>query len=99
MFRAFRRRFRSTPGPQDTMTRLDRAALALAKHAPGATASCIAFAARPVARGLGTASNQSRHRPGASGRQQGDSAEVLAGLYLVMRFLQRGFKALAEASR
>ncbi len=26
-----------TPGPRDTMTQIDRAALALAKHAPGAT--------------------------------------------------------------
>jgi hypothetical protein len=26
-----------TPGPRDTMTRIDRVALALAKHAPGAT--------------------------------------------------------------
>lgn len=44
-----------TPGPRDTMTRIDRAALALAKHAPGATR--LVFRVRHASRRL-----RSRHR-------------------------------------
>jgi pimeloyl-ACP methyl ester carboxylesterase len=39
-----------TPGPRDTMTRIDRVALALAKHAPGATR--LVFRGRHVPRRL-----------------------------------------------
>jgi pimeloyl-ACP methyl ester carboxylesterase len=39
-----------TPGPRDTMTRIDRVALALAKHAPGATR--LVFRVRHVPRRL-----------------------------------------------
>ena len=45
-----------TPGPRDTMTQIDRAALALAKHAPGATR--FAFRVRRASRHLGKRERQ-----------------------------------------